>query len=79
MTDSVFDIALEKRFTDSAEITTINVTSADMMLIRDSATGVVMRVSFATLADVRVGTNGDVSMYSGNSSYLSLSGIVFQL
>ena len=50
MTDSVFDIALEKRFAESAEITTIDVTSADMLLIRDSATGVVMRMSFATLA-----------------------------
>ena len=50
MTDSVFDVALEKRFTDSEEIATINVTSADTLLIRDSATGVIMRLSFATLA-----------------------------
>lgn len=50
MTDSVFDVALEKRFTDSEEITTINVTSSDVLLIRDSATGVVMRLSFSTLA-----------------------------
>lgn len=47
---AAFDIALEKRFTDSAEITTINVTSGDMLLIRDSATGDVMRVSFGTLS-----------------------------
>lgn len=50
MTDSVFDVALEKRFTDSAEIATIDVTSADALLIRDSATGVVMRLPFSTLA-----------------------------
>lgn len=50
MTDSVLDVALEKRFTDSAEITTIDVTSADTLLIRDSATGAVMRLPFATLA-----------------------------
>jgi len=47
---AAFDIALEKRFTDSAEIATINVTSGDMLLIRDSATGNVMRVSFGTLS-----------------------------
>lgn len=50
MTDSVFDVALEKRFTDSDEIATINVTSADALLIRDSATGVIMRLPFSTLA-----------------------------
>lgn len=49
MTDSVFNVALKKRFTDSTEITTIDVTSGDMLLIRDSATGVVMRISFSTL------------------------------
>jgi hypothetical protein len=47
---SVFDIALEKRFTDSDEISTIDVTSEDVLLIRDSATGVIMRVKFSTLA-----------------------------
>jgi len=50
MADSIFDIALEKRFTDSAEIATIDVTSADTLLIRDSATGAIMRLPFATLA-----------------------------
>lgn len=50
MVDSVFDIALEKRFTDSAEVATINVTSADTLLIRDSETGAIMRLPFATLA-----------------------------
>lgn len=50
MTDTVFDIALEKRFTDSAEIATIDVTSADTLLIRDSATGAIMRLPFSTLA-----------------------------
>lgn len=50
MTDSVFDVALEKRFTDSGEIATIDVTSADTLLIRDSATGAIMRLPFSTLA-----------------------------
>lgn len=50
MTDSVFDVALEKRFTESAEIATIDVTSADALLIRDSTTGVIMRLPFSTLA-----------------------------
>lgn len=50
MTDSIFDIALEKCFTDSAEIATIDVTSADVLLIRDSATGAIMRLPFSTLA-----------------------------
>jgi len=50
MTDTVFDIALEKRFTDSAEIATINVTSADTLLIRDSTSGTIMRLPFSTLA-----------------------------
>lgn len=48
---SVFDIALEKRFTDSPEIATINVTSADTLLIRDSSSGAVMRLPFSTLSD----------------------------
>lgn len=49
MTDSVFDLALEKRFTDSEEITSINVTSGDTLLIRNAETGVVMRLPFSTL------------------------------
>lgn len=47
---SVFDLALEKRFTDSDELATINVTSSDSLLIRDIETGAVMRVPFSTLA-----------------------------
>lgn len=50
MTDTVFDIALEKRFTDAPEIATIDVTSADTLLIRDTTSGAVMRVPFSTLA-----------------------------
>jgi hypothetical protein len=50
MTDNVFDIALEKRFTDSAEVVTINVTSADTLLLRDAETGSVMKLPFSTLA-----------------------------
>lgn len=50
MTDSVFDVALEKRFTDSGEIALIDVTSNDMLLIRNNETGVVMRIAFSTLS-----------------------------
>ncbi len=46
---------------------------------RPSEEKIFASIGNGTLADVRVGTNGDVSLYSGNSSYLSLSGIVFQL
>lgn len=46
---TVFDIALEKRFTDSEEITSINVTASDTMLIRNSETGVVMKMPFSVL------------------------------
>jgi len=50
MTDSVFNVALLKRFTDSDEIVTIDVTSADTLLIRDSATGVLLKLPFSTLS-----------------------------
>jgi hypothetical protein len=50
MSNSVFDVALEKRFADSPEIATIDVTSGDTLLIRDSATGAVMRMPFSTLS-----------------------------
>lgn len=50
MTDLVFDVALEKRFTESGEIALIDVTSADMLLIRNNETGVVMRIAFSTLS-----------------------------
>lgn len=47
---SVFDIALEKRFTDSDELVAISVTDSDALLIRDSETGSIMRIQFSTLA-----------------------------
>jgi len=50
MADTVFDIALEKRFTDSPEVVTINVTSGDTLLLRDAETGSVMKLPFSTLA-----------------------------
>jgi hypothetical protein len=46
---------------------------------RPSEEKIFASIGNGTLADIRVSTNGDVSMYSGNSAYLSLSGIVFQL
>lgn len=49
MTDSVFDVALEKRFADSQVMTSIDVTSDDTLLIRNSETGVVMRIPFLTM------------------------------
>lgn len=47
---TVFDVALEKRFTDSPEITSINVTSEDTLIIRDATTGAIMRLPFSTLS-----------------------------
>lgn len=47
---SVFDRALERRFTESDELVTLNVTSNDVFLIRDQETGSVMRIKFSTLS-----------------------------
>lgn len=44
---SVFDVALEKRFSDSVEL--LSVDSTDHLLIRDATTGAVLRVSFGTI------------------------------
>ena len=61
---SVFDIALELRFTDSPEISSLSVTPSDTLLIRDSATGTIMKVSFGTLA------NAISSAFSGSFASL---------
>lgn len=50
MSEGVFDVALEKRFTDSPEIATIDVTSGDTLLIRNSETGTFMRLPFSVLS-----------------------------
>lgn len=50
MSESRFDLALEKRFTDSSEIATIDVTSGDTLLIWNSETGAVMRLPFSVLS-----------------------------
>lgn len=47
---SVFDLALERRFTEAEELPLINVSSSDTLLIRDNETGAVLRVQFSTLA-----------------------------
>lgn len=46
---SLFDDALDKRFTEAPEIAAINVTSTDTLLIHDSATGTVMRMPVSIL------------------------------
>lgn len=46
---SLFDEALNERFTTLPEIAAINVTSADTLLIHDSATGTVMRMPVSIL------------------------------
>lgn len=69
MTDSVFDVALEKRFTDSGEIAIIDVTSGDMMLIRNSETGVILRISIATLASAAA----PVQSVAGRTGIVTLS------
>jgi hypothetical protein len=65
MTDSVFDIALQKRFDEAPLIAAIEVTSNDTLLIRDLETGQIMRIpvsilysalgsAFASLVDGKV-------------------------
>lgn len=49
MTDSVFDIALQKRFDEAPLIPAIEVTSNDTLLIRDLETGVIMRMPVSVL------------------------------
>lgn len=46
---SLFNDALDKRFTEAPEIAAINVTSTDTLLIHDSATGTVMRMPVSIL------------------------------
>lgn len=46
---SLFDDALSLRFTEAPEIPAIEVTSTDTLLIRDSATGTVMRMPVSVL------------------------------
>jgi len=46
---SLFDDALDKRFTEAPEIAAINVTSTDTLLIHDTATGTVMRMPVSIL------------------------------
>lgn len=45
----IFDVALEKRFDDSTDIATIDVSANDSLLIRDTSTGLIMRLPFSTL------------------------------
>lgn len=51
MADQIFDIALEKRFTDSPEAVLVDITAADLILIRNNETGVIMRLPFSVLAE----------------------------
>ncbi len=46
---TIFDVALEGRFAGSPEISLLDVTAADTLLIRNSADGVVMRIPFSVL------------------------------
>lgn len=46
---SIFDIALERRFTASDEATLLTLSDADTLLVRDSATGVFLRLPYSVL------------------------------
>lgn len=68
MTGSVFYIALEKRFTDSPEAVLVDITSADLMLIRNNETGVIMRLPFSVLA---AAVSGALTGYMKSDNNLS--------
>lgn len=50
MTEYVFDIALDRRFTESPPAGAVDVTAADTLLIHNSETGMVMRIPFSALS-----------------------------
>lgn len=52
----LFDIALERRFTEVDELLSINVSNSDSLLIRDHESGTVMRIQFATLVSALSGS-----------------------
>lgn len=68
MADAVFDLALEKRFTDSPEAVLVDITSADLMLIRNNETGVIMRLPFSVLA---AAVSGALTGYMKSANNLS--------
>lgn len=61
---STFDIALEKRFTDAGLINLVDVSASDTLLIRNAESGLVLRISFATL------TSAISSAFSGSFASL---------
>ncbi len=50
MADSIFDIALDKRFTDSPELVLANVDGVDVLLIHNQADGKVYKIQASVLA-----------------------------
>ena len=68
MGDAVFDLALEKRFTDSTEAVLVDITPADLMLIRNNETGVIMRLPFSVLA---AAVSGALTGYMKSANNLS--------
>ena len=68
MADPIFDLALEKRFTDSPEAVVVDITAADLMLIRNNETGVIMRLPFSVLA---AAVSGALTGYMKSANNLS--------
>lgn len=70
MTDSVFDTALEKRFTDSAEA--VAVTSVDTLLIRDNETGFIFKLPVSVLTNA-VNAAAPVQSVAGKTGNVALN------
>lgn len=64
----IFDIALIKRYTDNDEISSLSVTSGDILLIRNVETGALMRLPFSTLTTAIASAfkTGDVTLSKGD-------------
>lgn len=50
MADLIFDVALLKRFTDSEEVAQVDISSDDVLLIKEVSSGKVMKLPLAKLA-----------------------------
>lgn len=75
MADPVFDVALEKRFSESPEAVLGDVTSTDTLLIRNQETGVVMRLPFSVLASA---VSGALTGYMKGANNVHFFGCYFE-
>lgn len=65
---AIFDLALEKRFTDSPEAVLVDITPADLVLIRNNETGLILRLPFSVLAEA---VSGALTGYLKSANNLS--------